>query len=428
MVNSVKTGVVVVVLLGVLYGVYKVLSVPEKPLTPEEQAPIKLAENLTFEDGTEIDPGAIQLGPTVTEPVDQYPATMPNLANVPQDLGSGGRDFNTPALAAEHDLGGSGNRNDFAQTEPDLGGGRQSTASEAYTSAVNKQDAIGGNVPPLDHTAQYQDKAAESSYYGKKADQAQPSVGHSPSGVGDASRNDDDIAARAFDPAMFKAKDLIAQGNFRDALAELTKFYDAPRLSSEEQEKLINWLDPLVGKVIYSSEHQLESPRVVRSGESLGDIAWDYGIPETLLYNINRNKINNPRVLRPGTELKVVRGPFEAHVSLSKGKLTLFLGELYAGHFPITFGRDPRPQPGTYYVKQVLQGREYVAADGRSIPADSPGNPYGRWWIDLGSEMSIHGSADDGNVDGRGCISLSAVDIVDLSEILSRDSKIRIEE
>lgn len=434
--NSLKTGVVVVVLLGVLYGVYKVLNVPEKPLTPEEQEAIKIAEHLNVQTGSEVDSSSIQFG-SGASPVAVTPPGSPMASPADLSQGPNSRDtaFSVPPLTAGQEPPDSQHASDgFSQHEhtaakENASGGQQSPApaSETYSSLDGSQDGIAGNYPPLD-AGQGNDKPshASGSYYASKAEMDQPSANQPVSETNDS--DGEDIAARAFGRAMQTTEDLVAQGSYREALAELTKFYDAPSLSDEEQQTLVNWLDPLAGKVIYSSEHLVERPRIVRRGENLSDIAYEYGVPERLLYNINRNQINNPNVLRPGTELKVVRGPFAAHVSLGKRKLTLFVGELYAGHFPITLGRDPVPQPGTYYVKQIAQGREYVAADGSSIPADSPNNPYGRWWIDLGSEMSIHGSAANGNADGSGCISLSAVDISDLAEILSRDSKIRIEE
>jgi len=430
-VNSVKTGVVVVVLLGVLYGVYKVLNVPEKPLTPEEKEAIEIANRLNVETGgNEVEPSAIQFG-TGASPASPVAVAPPS--PIGEGSNSRGTEFSVPPLTGGQDSshvqhsGGSGSRHDHVASEPDFSHAEQQpAASEAYTSLDAGQGDVADNLPPLDPSPTNDNTSgASESYYAGKADTA-PSDDQP--GSDTAGSTDDDIAARVFSRAMQTAEDLVAQGSYREALAELTKFYDAPSLSAEEQQRLVNWLDPLAGKVIYSSEHLVERPRIVRSGETLADIAYEYGVPEQLLYNINRNQINNPNVLRPGIELKVVRGPFAADVSLGKGKLTLFVGELYAGHFSITTGRDPIPQPGTYYVKQIAQGREYVAPDGSSIPADSPNNPYGRWWIDLGSEMSIHGSATSGSFAGGGCISLSTVDISDLAEILSRDSKVRIEE
>ena len=111
-----------------------------------------------------------------------------------------------------------------------------------------------------------------------------------------------------------------------------------------------------------------------------------------LLQSINREVVSDPQILVPGTQLKVVPGPFRADVSLATGELTLFLGEMYAGRFPFALGNEP-PQPGGYKVQDKLTNRTYYAADGRTIPANDPANPYGGTWIDLGHEASIHGSA-----------------------------------
>lgn len=427
--NSVKTAVVVVVLLGVLYGVYKVLNVPEQPLTPEEQEAIKMAENLEIQPGTEVDPNSMTFGPPTTtdsavagQPYEPAPISP---AEMQHDSSASPPNFAVPPLTPQAKTGEIDTRGDFAVAQPPVG----QADGQTDPSGTDSSPDFAAGLPPLDGSPERNTPAdAGGSFYERNAKQARTGIANVEPDLGASNRDSTDIAARGFDRAMYKAEDLIAQGEYRDALAELTRFYDAPSLSAEDQQKLVNLLDPLAGKVIYSSEHLLEHPRVVRTGEELGTIAYEYGVPEKLLHNVNRNQVNNPRVLRPGTELKVIRGPFEAHISLGKGKLTLFVGELYAGHFPITVGRDPAPQPGTYYVKQIMQGRDYVTNDGRSIPADSPDNPYGRWWIDLGSEMSIHGAAGNGNSDGKGCVSLSAVDISDLAEILSRDSKVRIEE
>ena len=78
---------------------------------------------------------------------------------------------------------------------------------------------------------------------------------------------------------------------------------------------------------------------MVRRNESLDEIAERYNVPLELLQKING--IDNPEVLVPGTELKVVTGPFRANMDLPGQELTLFLNGLYAGRFPITIGREP---------------------------------------------------------------------------------------
>jgi lipoprotein-anchoring transpeptidase ErfK/SrfK len=106
--------------------------------------------------------------------------------------------------------------------------------------------------------------------------------------------------------------------------------------------------------------------------------------------------------------------------------LTIFLGELYAGRFPITLGDDPAPVDGEYTVRDKRQDRPYYTADGRQIPSGSPANPFGRVWLDLGKGICIHGSPPAGSANGRGCIGLSPRDADDVYGILSLGSTVRV--
>jgi lipoprotein-anchoring transpeptidase ErfK/SrfK len=178
--------------------------------------------------------------------------------------------------------------------------------------------------------------------------------------------------------------------------------------------------------VIYSTEHHVREPHKVGGSETLMDVASRYSVPWQLLKNING--ISDPEVLDPGTELKIVSGPFRAHVNLAKGELTLFAGRLYAGRFPISVGQDPTPAPGDYLVRDKQIERTYYARDGRTIPGEHPENPYGNVWIDLGGEMCIHGSPPSTSRSNErlGCISLSPIDAADVFGILSQGSKVKI--
>ena len=128
----------------------------------------------------------------------------------------------------------------------------------------------------------------------------------------------------------------------------------------------------------------------------------------------------------PGTELKVVRGPFSAQVDLEQKELTLFLDDLYAGRFPVELGSDPSPKPGTFMVQDKQTDRTFYAAQGAPIPAESPENPYGGIWIDLGDQLCIHGSPNPTRPTDRGCISLPGDYADDLFGILSQGSSVTI--
>lgn len=229
---------------------------------------------------------------------------------------------------------------------------------------------------------------------------------------------------------MQKAEELIRENEFVSALKLLTKFYDDPRLTREENQNLASWLDPLAGKVIYSVEPHLVEPYYVRPNDTLQLLSVKFAVPAELIFNINRASIQDPQNLVPGTELKMVKGPFNAEISLTKRKMTLFVKDMYAGTFKIRIGSEPVPKTGKYRVLSKSRlGKDYTNQNHQTIEAGSPNNPYGNHYLNIGGEMAIHGSAQvsDSN-DRRGCISLNAIDAKDVHNILTTESTIIIVE
>ena len=209
-----------------------------------------------------------------------------------------------------------------------------------------------------------------------------------------------------------------------DALATLSLFYNTPDLSPADRAALVSRLDPLAASVIYSRQHLLEQPHRVAANETLMEIATRYELPWQLLANING--IEDPVTVLPGTELKVVRGPFRAEVDLPRSELTIFVRDLYAGRFPIAIGTEPAPQAGTYTIQDKQTARTFYGKDGSPVPPGDARNPYGSVWMDLGKQLCIHGSPDRGAATNQGCISLSSDDSEDLFGILSQGSSVTI--
>ncbi|TWT79251.1 L,D-transpeptidase catalytic domain [Planctomycetes bacterium CA13] len=223
----------------------------------------------------------------------------------------------------------------------------------------------------------------------------------------------------------FKAADAqYASDQRKEALATLSLFYNTPNLSPAEREELLGRLDPLAAEVIYSKRHLLEQAYRIGHHETLMQIAVRYEVPWQLLANING--IQDPITVLPGTELKVVRGPFRAEVDLTRLELTLFVGELYAGRFPIAVGNDPAPQPGTFTIQDKQSERTYYDANGTAAPPNSPNNPYGTLWLDLGRQLCIHGSPYATKPSPQGCISVAADYADDLYGILTQGSSVTI--
>ncbi|MCA9175946.1 MAG: L,D-transpeptidase family protein [Planctomycetales bacterium] len=228
---------------------------------------------------------------------------------------------------------------------------------------------------------------------------------------------------RPFERGRRSAIAEIKAGQLRQALFTLSLFYGDNTLTLDEQKQLLDLLDPLAARVIYSKEHHLASAHVTAQGETVETIAAKYQIPPMLLINING--ILRPNLLTSGTELKVVPGPFRAEVDLERGEMTLFLQRMYAGRFPITAGNDPTPREGSYEVKEKSEGQTYYGAGGATIAAKDPSNPYGMHWIDLGG-MSLHGSSQSPSAISSGCVSLSPRDAQDVYNILTIGSKVEV--
>lgn len=224
---------------------------------------------------------------------------------------------------------------------------------------------------------------------------------------------------------MEEAQGLLAKGKMADVHLGLSKIYSSPeiRLERDELRQLTELLDQLTGTVVYSRQHLLEPPYVVKADDTLQKIAQNYNVPWRLLAKING--IRDPGHLQPGAQLKVVRGPFGAVVSLARYELVLMLGDRYAGRFPIGIGRDNPQLEGSYTLRKKVADPPYFAADCRFEPGD-PNNPLGKFWLELGDRLAIHGTNDIKNLrraDGRGTICLGPQDIEDLNDILTAGSE-----
>jgi hypothetical protein len=220
---------------------------------------------------------------------------------------------------------------------------------------------------------------------------------------------------------------MLEEGKLPEALNKLTAVYEFPNLPDSQRKEVEHLLDQLAGTVIYSRQHCLEKPYIVRSGDTLDQIAERCGVPALLLARINGIE---PQQLQPGQELKTLRGPFTAVISLDKHELMLKLqGGYYAGRFPIGVGTDCPKLEGTYTVREKTPRPIYHGPDGSSFSAEDGRNPLGKFWIGLGDRIGLHGTIDEtgiGRDDNRGAICLKDRDIDDIFGILSVGSQVVI--
>lgn len=466
--QTIKTAAIVVLLMTVMYGAYVSLTTPPEPL------PDEVHDMLVASEDFDIDVGFLdEIGPAPSSPdadtaghsrgpngvsgngpamplASPGPATRDTLAGVSATLSDQGPspDFaqgtapdGNPA-ADPAGLGGTG-LGGAGPVSPDpvgVSGPDSPIADERFASrdlnmlpavesaAIEREIDQGRNYPETDGRFDLPDPEQVARDFAPSPDGAEPKQPAADEGrSAETDRGADSPPPgtdRGLANAIRTADRQYYEGKKKEALATLSLFYDSPGMSEDDRSQLLSRLDPLAREVIYSEAHLLEQPRRVRQKETLVDIAAEYEVPWQLLANING--VSDPITILPGTDLKVVRGPFRAEVSLDRQELTLFLRDSYAGRFPVAIGDDPRPEPGTYTVQEKQSAKTYYDRSGNPIPPGSPNNPFGSVWIDLGGRLSIHGSPHAGKPTSAGCISLAGDHASDLMGILGDGSAVVI--
>jgi hypothetical protein len=227
-------------------------------------------------------------------------------------------------------------------------------------------------------------------------------------------------SSAAFATAWADAHEKLTAGRYAEALAALSVWYDDPSLGLEESHRLEDLLGQLAGTVIYSQQDLLLPPHVVAPGETLPAIAAPLSVSWQLLAKING--IDDPMQLIPGEHLKVIRGPFDAVVSVARRRVSLQVGGAYAGSFPVMVGREFLPRVGSSLpVQEVRRG----AAAGDPAAAAGPAMPA----IVLADGLVIQAADDPAAVTDDAAptsLTVSARDFAELADILGPGSSVLV--
>jgi lipoprotein-anchoring transpeptidase ErfK/SrfK len=235
-----------------------------------------------------------------------------------------------------------------------------------------------------------------------------------------AARSGDDrieAARKLYDAGQLVAargrlNDLLARGlsdsEAREVRALLTKIAD----------------ETIFGRKVYDND-PLTSTYAVQSGDYLITIGKKYKVPHEVLMKINN--ISDPRRIRVGQKLKVVRGPFNARIDKSDFRMDLYLGDVYVRSYRVGLGSENGTPEGTWQVEERLPNPTYYppasAPDKRIIPPNDPQNPLGEHWISLkglrgaalGREgYGIHGTIEPesiGQAVSLGCVRMHNEDV-----------------
>ena len=228
----------------------------------------------------------------------------------------------------------------------------------------------------------------------------------------------------AFTAAWTDAHNKLEAGRYAEALAVLSVWYDDSSLSVEENHQLERLLGQLAGTVIYSTQDMLLPPHTVAAGETLKTIAKPLNIPWEILSKINGLESDK---LTTGQRIKVLRGPFDAVVSVSRRRLSLQVGGRYAGTFPAAIGKGFIDRTGSsVQLLEIQTNTETQGPQAVSVSYQSSS----RVAIILGDGLRIQPAVDPSFVmkdPEDNVLLVSSADFNDLVGILGQGSQLLVQ-
>ncbi len=204
---------------------------------------------------------------------------------------------------------------------------------------------------------------------------------------------------------------------------ELSRLYWA---NPERRSEIIDRLNHTAQAIFFSPQPHFIEPHVVGSGDRLQTIANQYKLTWEYLAELNHI---DPKRIRDGQRLKVIRGPFSAVVELDDFSLTVHLQGYFVKRYTVGIGKDGSSPIGKHTVLDKVVNPAYTAPDGKVIAGDDPANPLGECWINLGNSYGIHGTIEPdsiGQASSRGCIRLANEDVVEVYNFLINGSEVVI--
>lgn len=216
---------------------------------------------------------------------------------------------------------------------------------------------------------------------------------------------------------------LEAEGDLVTAQQELSRWYwQKPEIRDQILPRLARW-----GKALYfSPQPHFYEPYVVQQGDQLRVIGQQHKLSWEYLAKLNQT---DAKKIRAGQKVKILPGPFSAHVSLSRYELVVHLGGSFVKSYRVGVGKDGSSPIGTFLVKNKMIDPTYYGPDGM-IAHDDPQNPLGERWIDIGDGFGIHGTIEPSSIgknESRGCIRLLNQDVEEVYDFLVVGSEVKIE-
>ena len=234
---------------------------------------------------------------------------------------------------------------------------------------------------------------------------------------------------------LFKSVDAkLAADDQLAARDELVAALDTKKFTTAEQDQAFDRLQKINDVVVFSDRkfakdaHQIAY--TVVAGDNMQKIANKFDVTVGFLQRLNH--ISDPRRLRLGASLKVVKGPFHAIVNKTTFTLDLYqgkpdqIGSVFVKRLRVGLGENDSTPLGLWKIGDKLIDPVYYNSRDvgpRIIKADDPTNPLGERYLALvgvqgpsvGKEgYAIHGTIDPASVGKKmslGCVRLLNEDV-----------------
>lgn len=214
----------------------------------------------------------------------------------------------------------------------------------------------------------------------------------------------------------------------------------------EEREEVLRRLRELNGWIVFTP-HSRPAPgypsnvvhHTVKRGEFLGSVAQKYGVTVGAIKRLNGIAPESD-LIRPGDELKVLRGRCEIVIDRGRLRLTAWVDGKFLNEYAVGVGRDDKTPLGEFRIATRQIDPDWTTPDGQTLPFGHPENILGTRWLGFGRRGSgrgigIHGSVlkDDkwegvGMRVSNGCIRLANPDVEELYDFAVRGTAVRIVE
>ncbi len=223
-------------------------------------------------------------------------------------------------------------------------------------------------------------------------------------------------------PDLIAIDELIQKGKIIDAHQRLSKIYWK---QPQYYPVLKSRIEETARMIYFSSQPHFMTPYEIEPGDQLRKVSQQYKITWEYLAKLNQI---DPRKIRPGQKLKVIKGPFSVFVDLSEFTLTVHSHGYFVKRYRIGTGKDHSTPTGKFQVKEKLVDPTYYGPDG-VIANDDPENPLGERWIDIGDSYGIHGTINPdsiGKAESKGCIRMQNKDVAEVYDLLGVGSEVVI--